>query len=155
MLLDGLSCEQFRGSQWRLRVGYLPAISQWWGESVREHFPAERDLAECSLWLERLTLRADILDAATATLSSGERQRLALIRLLANHPQVLLLDEPTASLDPGNTDKVEALVAEYRSQYPSATIWVSHEPRQLQRVATRHFVLEAGALKSGGEGRWN
>ncbi len=154
-LLDEVTCEHYSGSQWRRRVGYLPAVSQWWGDNVREHFNDDIDPQLLSRWLNTLRLDDNILDAPTATLSSGERQRLALLRMLANRPQVLLLDEPTASLDPENTRGVETLVADYQSQSQCAIIWVTHDPQQCQRIATRHYLIEQGKLLSQPEDRWN
>jgi len=147
VLLDGVTREHYSGPQWRQRIGYLPAISQWWGDRVREHFSDEIDQPQMSAWLNSLKLNPDIFDSPTATLSSGERQRLSLIRLLANQPQVLLLDEPTASLDPENTLRIESLINVYQAQYHCAVIWVSHDPQQLQRVATRHFMIKQGKLQ--------
>ncbi len=147
VMLDGVPREEFSGPQWRKKIGYLPAVSQWWGDYVREHFDEEKiDQDQIPKWLAALGLKQAVLEAATATLSSGERQRLALIRLLANRPQVLLLDEPTASLDPENVTRVEALVGDYQHQQRCAVVWISHDHQQLQRVASRHFVITQGRL---------
>lgn len=146
VLLDNVSREEYSGAQWRKKIAYLPAVSQWWGDYVCDHFDDELDQAQMSEWLASLDLKQAILEAATATLSSGERQRLALIRMLANGPQVLLLDEPTASLDPDNVARVEALIAGYQRQSACAVLWVGHDHHQLQRVAAKHFVIEQGVL---------
>lgn len=146
VLLDDVASTTYSGSQWRRRVGYLPATSQWWCDHVGEHFSHNVDQPLLSTWLSTLALNNTVLDSPTANLSSGERQRLALLRLLTNQPQVLLLDEPTASLDPDNTIRVEKLVADYQSQHHCVVIWVSHDPAQLKRVASRHFMIEAGKL---------
>ena len=87
-----------------------------------------------------------MLDEPVARLSSGERQRFALLRLLANRPRVLLLDEPTANLDPDNVTRVENLIAAYLSTEDAAVLWVSHDPLQISRVAHRRMRLEAGRL---------
>ena len=71
---------------------------------------------------------------------------LALIRLLVNQPRVLLLDEPTANLDPASVERVEALLMRYRQQTGAAVLWVSHDPAQIARVATRHLSLQGGRL---------
>jgi putative ABC transport system ATP-binding protein len=81
-----------------------------------------------------------------ARLSSGERQRFALLRLLANRPRVLLLDEPTANLDPDNVIRVEKLVATYMAAEGAGVLWVSHDPLQTTRVARRTLWMEAGRL---------
>jgi len=79
-------------------------------------------------------------------LSTGERQRLAIARLLARTPEALLLDEPTGSLDPDNVERMEHLLAQYRSDRGAPVLWVSHDPDQAERVATRQFTLRDGRL---------
>jgi len=97
--------------------------------------------------VEALGLDARLLGEPVARLSSGERQRCALLRLLANEPQVLLLDEPTANLDPLSAQRVEAVVADYRQTRQAAVIWVSHDPAQIARVADRHLRFADGTLQ--------
>ena len=138
----GTAAEALRPTEWRRRVGMLAADSQWWHDRVEAHFdpPPPADA------LAALALGGERLQAPVARLSSGERQRFALLRLLANRPLVLLLDEPTANLDPDNIARVEALVAGYLRERPAAVLWVSHDPRQIGRVAQRHLRLEGGVL---------
>lgn len=131
----------FSGPQWRQKVGLLLAESGWWHERVGEHFP---DL-EAELF-DRLEIERAAIDWEVSRLSSGERQRLSLIRLLCNHPQVLLLDEPTANLDQANTAKVEALIEYWREQHGVAVLWVSHDPQQRQRVGSQDWLIESGVL---------
>jgi len=141
MLLADIPSRQIAADQWRRQVGLLPPESSWWKVRTGAHFRHGTALP-----LERLGLKELLLDAHVSRLSSGERQRLALLRLLANRPRVLLLDEPTANLDPENAQRVEELIDEYRRNRPAAVIWVSHDREQVARVATRHAVLEDGHL---------
>ncbi|MES9853974.1 MAG: ATP-binding cassette domain-containing protein [Candidatus Thiodiazotropha sp. L084R] len=130
------------GPQWRLKVGLLLAESGWWHERVGDHFSKpEPEL------FDRLEIPQEAVDWEISRLSSGERQRLSLIRLLSNRPQVLLLDEPTANLDQANTDKVEALIQYWRQQHEVAVLWVSHDPQQRQRVGRQSWVIESGRLQ--------
>lgn len=132
---------------WRRRVALLPAEPAWWADSVGAHFPPafSRD-AQGLEWLQQLGFAAAVLEWRVARLSTGERQRLALARLLAHRPEVLLLDEPTANLDPDNCARVEALVTGYRERRPAAVLWVSHDPAQRQRLGGRRLILTAGRL---------
>lgn len=126
--LDGVEAGQMPAHQWRRLVGLLPAESAWWHDSVGPHLgeaPAE--------WLNALGFDAAVLDWQISRLSSGERQRLALLRLLVLRPKVLLLDEPTANLDHANIERVEALLAEVRRSRPLMVVWVSHDLEQLRR----------------------
>jgi putative ABC transport system ATP-binding protein len=109
--------------EWRRRVGYLPAESAWWAETVGEHFP-QYELE----FLGELGFDPAVLGRRVTRLSTGERQRLALLRQLSTTPQALLLDEPTASLDPANTERIEALLGRYRQETGAAVVWVSHDP---------------------------
>lgn len=141
VFLDEVECNDFNASDWRRRVGLLPAESQWWRDRVGEHFAElDQDL------LIRLNFDADVLHWQVNRLSSGERQRLALVRMLCLRPQVLLLDEPTASLDPDNVRCVEEVIAHYRHRTGAAVLWVSHDPEQIQRVAARSYFIEQGKL---------
>ena len=143
--LDDSPREAMEGPQWRRRVGMLGAESQWWHERVGEHLPEGAD-ATLKERLGRLGFDGDVLGWEIARLSSGEKQRLALVRLLANEPDALLLDEPTANLDGDNGGRVEALVADYQRSRPAAVIWVGHDPAQLQRVARRRLRISGGRL---------
>lgn len=139
--LDGVAAVRMPPPVWRRAVALLPADSRWWGERVVEHFPrgAQPDLAQVGLPQAALQWPVE-------RLSSGERQRLALLRVLANQPKVLLLDEPTANLDAHNAERIEALISEYRRTHSAAVIWVSHDAQQVARVAGRSLRIESGRL---------
>jgi len=147
-LLDGAACHETAPDVWRTHVGLLPPESAWWLPQVAEHFHNGMPVP-----LEQLALTPAIMDKPVAQLSSGEKQRLALLRLLANRPRVLLLDEPTANLDPENTHRVEAVIGEYRRVRTAAVIWVSHDRGQGVRVAQRQFEVVDGRLQARGAER--
>jgi ABC-type iron transport system FetAB ATPase subunit len=140
VLLDGVAQNEMAGPEWRRRVGYLPAESGWWARTVGEHFVGDADFA--ALGFER-----EVCDWDVSRLSTGERQRLALLRLLANEPDALLLDEPTANLDAKSADAVEAMVQRYTEERGASVLWVAHDGGQRRRVASRGFVITGSMLE--------
>jgi ABC-type iron transport system FetAB ATPase subunit len=141
VFLDDLDSSSIDAPSWRKTVGLLPAESQWWCDTVGPHFSeVDRDR------LETLGFSEDVMSWTVSRLSTGERQRLALIRLLINRPRALLLDEPTASLDPSNVGQVETLLEDYRKQMNAPVLWVSHDPAQAERVGDRRVEISEGNL---------
>ena len=100
----------------------------------------ERALRRSALWDE---VGGRLKDSALG-LSGGQQQRLCIARALATDPDVLLLDEPTASLDPISTQKIEELVYELRSQI--CVIIVTHNMQQAARVSDRTAFMLGGQL---------
>jgi putative ABC transport system ATP-binding protein len=143
LLLNGVSNLKFPAHLWRRSVGMLAAESFWWQEQIGDHFT---DASDISRPLSQLGLPLSILDQEVSLCSTGERQRLALIRLLQNRPPVLLLDEPTSGLDPAAALKVEALICSYVTSEQASVIWVSHDNQQCRRVASRHLLMVNGTL---------
>ncbi len=131
---------------WRRKVAYLPAESGWWADIVSEHFekPSAAELAS-------LGVSEEAMGWEVARLSSGERQRLAFLRLLESAPDVLLLDEPTAPLDAENTALFEARLKRCIVSGVSV-ILVTHDPAQAARIADRHYVLADGQLSEAVHG---
>lgn len=138
--LDGVASGDVAGHVWRSRLGMLPAESGWWGDIVGEHFSAGVDLT--AYGFER-----DVVGREVSRLSTGERQRLALARLLAAAPLALVLDEPTSSLDPENVAKIEELLASYRTSRNAPVLWVTHDRAQAERVGTSRLELADGRLE--------
>ncbi len=100
----------------------------------------ERALRRAALWDEV----RDRLNTSALSLSGGQQQRLCIARALASEPKVLLLDEPTASLDPLSTQKVEELVYELRAEV--TVIIVTHNMQQAARVSDHTAFFLTGEM---------
>jgi len=100
----------------------------------------EEALQRAGLWTEV----KDRLNESATALSGGQQQRLCIARALATRPRVILLDEPTASLDPLSTQKVEELVYELRNTV--SVVIVTHNMQQAARVSDMTAFLLAGEL---------
>ena len=135
--LHSKPCASFAPSQWRRRVSYLSPEALWWEDSVRAHFSNEPDFAQ----LGALGFDASVLDWEPARLSTGERQRLGVLRMLAREPEALLLDEPTSNLDEATVASVESLLLGYIRNNEAAAIWVTHDRAQASRVGWRGYEM--------------
>ena len=138
--LDGAPRSGFTGPAWRRQVRYLAAEPGWWLDTVGEHFTEPPgDLPG------RLGLPADIMSRAIERCSTGERQRLGLVRGLAGRPPVLLLDEPTGALDAEGVARAEAVLGQ-AAQDGAALVIVTHDERQAERLGTQRVRIEAGRM---------
>jgi len=107
---------------------------------AEQHDIAEWALRRSALWDE---VKDRLGDSATA-MSGGQQQRLCIARALATRPRVLLLDEPTASLDPLSTQMIEELVYELRGDV--SVVIVTHNMQQAARVSDRTAFMLLGEL---------
>lgn len=141
--LDGEAASSIRAPRWRQHVALLPAECQWWYDTVAEHF-----LNPQTEYFSELGLPETAMSWQVSRCSTGEKQRLGLLRLLSGQPRCLLLDEPTGSLDPQSTRRVEQLVQRLCQTRKWPVIWVSHSLEQISRIADRHFTVTNGQLKA-------
>ncbi len=142
--LDEVACSSTPPPVWRRRVAYVAAETGWWAEDVAPHFD---DLAATRALAADMGLKVELLDGPLLRLSTGERQRLALMRALLNNPSVLLLDEPTGALDEAATARVEAVLRRNLTS-GTAILLVTHNPAQAARMAERRYVMRAGKLEA-------
>lgn len=138
--LDGTLRETVPAPLWRKQVTYVAAEPGWWADTVQEHFIAWNDAIPL---VARLGLPPNCGSWLIQRLSTGERQRLGLVRALMLPSRVLLLDEPTSALDATSTAIVELIVAE-RISSGTGVIWSTHDRAQAHRVGSRLFVMGAG-----------
>ena len=135
--LDGTARAGLPADTWRRRLPYVAAESGWWAPRVIDHFPPER-LDHARDLARRLGVEGAPFDGPADRLSTGERQRLALVRALILDSPGLLLDEPTGPLDPVSTERVEALLLE-RVAAGMVLVLVSHDPAQARRLRARRL----------------
>lgn len=140
--LDGEPRSAFAAPDWRRRVAYLAAEPGWWEDRIAPHFP---DGDETAALLDALGLPRVLLEQSVATASTGERQRLALIRVLLLNPRIMLLDEPTSGLDEAAGRRVEALLRE-RLAGGVTILLVTHDPGVAGRLAHRRLEIRDGRL---------
>jgi putative ABC transport system ATP-binding protein len=137
VFLDATERHSLPAPAWRRRVVYSAAEPGWWSESIQDHFHGEA-MVFARTMAPRLGLASGLLDGPVVRLSTGERQRLALIRALALASPVLLLDEPTGALDEESTQRVEAVLHEHLAAGVTIAM-VTHSPAQATRLGHRHL----------------
>ncbi|WFE68006.1 ATP-binding cassette domain-containing protein [Thiomicrospira sp. R3] len=130
-----LSQQAYKPALWRQRVMYFSAETAWWLDKLSAHFRVPLS----SQALSEIGLDQALFDKNPDQLSSGEKQRFALLRGLAYQPRVLLLDEISANLDPKSEKQVETRIQQYVKQHNAAALWISHNPEQQARLADAAF----------------
>jgi ABC-2 type transport system ATP-binding protein len=95
---------------------------------------------------EALDLR-DLLDRPTGRLSAGQKTRVSLAKALINSPDLLLLDEPTASLDPDTADWVRAWLLRYCRERHATVLLASHNMTEVERLCERVIIMKAGRIE--------
>lgn len=106
----------------------------------------ESSLKASGLWKEV----KDRLDTPAFQLSGGQQQRLCISRSLAVEPRVILMDEPTSSLDPVSSKKIENLLTDLRDVYGITVVVVTHDVHQAKRIADHSIFLYLGELLEDG-----
>lgn len=137
--LDGAARADMSPTDWRRRAPYVAAESGWWRDRVADHFAPDRLDAARALGA-RMGLSAELFEGEVLRLSTGEKQRIAILRALVLEPPVLLLDEPTAPLDPESTRAVETVLKD-RLKAGMSLIVVTHDAQQAGRLSARHFLM--------------
>lgn len=145
--LDSQESKEIAPARWRQKVAMVPAEPVWWYERVFAHFPTP--MVSEKKFLKKLDLlgfEPEVMNWHISRLSTGEKQRLGLLRGICKYPEVILLDEPTASLDPFYTERVEQLLIDYVKENDAACMVVSHDGDQLARMADQKLVLLKNSL---------
>ena len=146
--IEGVELTERNGSRLRRRIGFLTEAPGLWDRlTVRENlevyaalYDVRRPAAAIDALLSRLGL-SDRADARSAELSKGMKQKVALARALVHEPEVLLLDEPTAGLDPEIAKQVRDLLEERRAA-GCALLVSTHNLDEAERIADRVAVIQ-------------
>ena len=124
--------------------------------TVRQNLMVYADLygvAETARRIAELAADLDLksfLDRPTGKLSAGQKTRVMLAKALINRPELLLLDEPTASLDPDTADVMRTYLEDYRSQEGATLLLASHNMAEVERLCSDVLMLKAGRLVDRG-----
>ena len=124
--------------------------------TVAENFSIYADLYEIPARDERIArLVADfdltrLLDRPAGRLSAGQKTRVALAKALLNQPELLLLDEPTASLDPDSADRLRGYLESYRAKSGATILLASHNMVEVERLCDDVLMMRAGRIVDHG-----
>ena len=154
--LDGQDYRQIPPRELRRRLGMVMQQPNLFPGSVAENIrfgPTAQGKTLDDNKIEELLSGVDLdgfCDRDVSKLSGGEAQRVNLARTLANQPEVLLLDEPTSSLDRAAREEVERTILWVLQSQEVTCILVSHDREQVERLTDRVLMLEEGRLKEDG-----
>jgi putative ABC transport system ATP-binding protein len=153
VLLDGVDAAVIAPTVFRRRVAYVPQQPPMLAGSVTDNLATgprlrggELGEAAAGALLERVGLPASFGSREARDLSGGERQRVALARALANEPLALLLDEPTAALDPASAARVLDLVVALANDGLGVVV-VTHVEEHAERLGGERWVCRAGRVE--------
>lgn len=123
----------------RIKASFLEAIVR-----LPRYNKEERMMREKSMYLlERVGL-ADLKDERSSSLPYGKQRRLEIARALATNPQVLLLDEPAAGMNPKETDDLTRFIKEIRSEFDLTIFMIEHHMQVVMDISQRIYVLDYG-----------
>ncbi|UPV76166.1 phosphate ABC transporter ATP-binding protein [Halorussus limi] len=154
--LDGTDYRDVPPQELRHRVGYVPQRPALRNGTVRENVTVGPRLRGESVDDGRVESLLDRVDLSgygprkVDDLSGGEAQRVAIARSVLNRPEVLLLDEPTSSLDAASETRVEELLGDLRDEFGLTYVLVTHDREQARRLADRVAVFEDGRVTAEG-----
>jgi putative ABC transport system ATP-binding protein len=151
--VDGKPQREYPPCELRRRVGYLFQTPHLFPGTVQDNLSYASDglpERQARHLLQQVHLKSAMLGNPADTLSVGEKQRVAIARLLATGPFIVLLDEPTAALDPAHTAGIEQLIKSLVDHDGLTVIMVTHAPEQALRMGGESLLLAAGKLVEHG-----
>jgi putative ABC transport system ATP-binding protein len=150
ILLNGNDIRNHVPMELRRRIGMVFQVPVTFKGNVRDNLAFGMNLWGGNTGIETISRETGIpevlLDADAGQLSTGEKQRVSIARALGNHPEILLLDEPTSSLDAVSEERIEKLLLGLQRERDLTILWVTHEREQAQRIGGRILILRDGRL---------
>ncbi len=153
VVLDRKPARDYNPCELRLKVGFLFQTPHLFDGTVRDNLTyvdKRIDTDRMKACLDKAYLPIEFLDRKAEKLSVGEKQRVALARLLLSDPEVILLDEPTSALDPAATKSVERLIKDVAADRKVTVITVTHDPLQAVRLGGEGLLMFRGRLIESG-----
>ncbi len=151
IMLNGTDIRDYAPAELRRKVGMVFQLPVVFKGSVHDNLAFGTKLWGNNIDLDSLAkacgISDSLLNADAAQLSVGEKQRVCIARALANQPEVLLLDEPTSSLDAVNAERIEKLLLNLRKENNLTMVWITHEREQAGRIGGRRLLLKEGKLE--------
>ena len=114
-----------------------------WGLRIRGQEPDREKVLEC---MGAADIGPELMDRDASVLSGGEKQRVALARAIILEPEILLLDEPTAGVDPGRLKAIERTILTIVRERKLTLIWITHDMAQARRVGSRIANIKDGRV---------
>jgi putative ABC transport system ATP-binding protein len=150
ILLNGNDIRSHVPMELRRKIGMVFQVPIMFKGSVRDNLAFGIKLWGGNTVIKTLSRDAgipeDLLDADAGQLSIGEKQSVCIARALANQPEILLLDEPTSSLDAVSAQRIEKLLLGMQKERDLTILWVTHEKEQVERIGGRRLILRDGRL---------
>lgn len=151
ILLNGKDTRDYDPLELRRKIGMVFQVPVVFRGSVRDNIGLGMKLwgsyTDTGVLARDTGIPEALLDADALQLSVGEKQRVCIARALANQPEVLLLDEPTSSLDAVTAEKIEGLLLGMCRERNLTMLWVTHDREQAKRIDGRKFALRDGRLE--------
>ncbi|MCX9081122.1 MAG: ATP-binding cassette domain-containing protein [Candidatus Methanoperedens sp.] len=151
ILLKGNDIRSYVPMELRRRIGMVFQVPVAFKGSVRDNLSFGIKLWGGNTGIETLSrdtgIPGNLLDADAGQLSTGEKQRVSIARALGNQPEILLLDEPTSSLDAVSEQRIEKLLLDLQKERDLTILWVTHEKEQAQRIGGKRLILREGRLE--------